>query len=52
MDEIFTSPSRPFYQSVVILNLKPLDLQVYTDFYVDKFEQAGKHLDRIVVTEL
>ena len=52
MDEIFTSPSRPFYQSVVILNLKPLGLQVYTDFCVDKFEQAGKHLDRTVVEDL
>ena len=37
---------------VVILNLKPLDLQVYTDFCVDKFEQARKHLDRTVVEDL
>lgn len=52
MDEIFTSPSRPFYQSVTIVNLKPLDLQVYTDFCVDKFKQAGKDVDPEVVRTL
>lgn len=49
MNEMFTSPSRPFYQAVTIINLKPLDLGVYTDFCVSKFENAGKHLDREVV---
>ena len=52
MDEIFTSPSRPFYQSVTIVNLKPLDLQTYTDFCVDKFNKAGKKLDPDVVRTL
>ena len=32
MDNMFTSPSRPFYQSVTLMNLKPLDLGVYRDF--------------------
>lgn len=52
MNGMFTSPSRPFYQSVTIMNLQPLDLEVYTDFCVDKFEEAGKHLDRDVVATL
>ncbi len=52
MNEMFTSPSRPFYQSVTIMNLQPLDLKVYTDFCTDKFEQAGKHLDPEVVPSL
>ncbi len=52
MNGMFTSPSRPFYQAVSIMNLQPLDLNVYTDFCVDKFEAAGKHLDRAVVTTL
>ena len=52
MIEMFTSPSRPFYQSVTIMNLQPLDLKVYTDFCTDKFEQAGKHLDPEVVPSL
>ena len=49
MNGMFTSPSRPFYQAVTIINLQPLDLKVYTDFCVNKFEEAGKHLDAMVV---
>jgi len=52
MNGMFTSPSRPFYQAVTILNLQPLDLKVYTDFCCEKFEQAGKHLDPRVVSSL
>lgn len=49
MNEMFTSPSRPFYQSVSILNLQPLDLDVYADFCRDKFEAGGRHLAPSVV---
>jgi len=49
MNSMFTSPSRPFYQSVMMINLQPLDLGVYTDFCSGKFEKAGKHLERDVV---
>ena len=52
MNGMFTSPSRPFYQAVTIINLQPLDLHVYTDFCVNKFEKAGKHLDKAVVALL
>ncbi len=52
MNGMFTSPSRPFYQAVTIINLQPLDLAVYTDFCVAKFEEAGKHLDKAVVALL
>lgn len=52
MNGMFTSPSRPFYQAVSIMNLQPLDLNVYTEFCVGKFEAAGKHLDRAVVATL
>lgn len=52
MNGMFTSPSRPFYQAVSIINLQPLNLEVYTDFCVGMFEAAGKHLDRAVVTSL
>ena len=52
MNGMFTSPSRPFYQAVTIINLQPLDLDVYTDFCVSKFEEAGKHLDKAVVALL
>ena len=52
MNGMFTSPSRPFYQAVTIMNLQPLDLRVYTDFCTGKFAQAGKHLDPEVVSYL
>ena len=52
MNGMFTSPSRPFYQAVTIINLKPLDLKVYSDFCESMFEEAGKHLDREVVSLL
>lgn len=52
MNGMFTSPSRPFYQAVTIINLQPLDLDVYTVFCVNKFETAGKHLDKAVVALL
>ena len=44
MDKMFTSPSRPFYQSVTLMNLKPLDLEVYRDFCVSLFAEEGKTL--------
>jgi hypothetical protein len=52
MNGMFTSPSRPFYQAVSIMNLQPLDLNVYTDFCISKFKEAGKCLDPEVVSLL
>ncbi len=52
MDGMFTSPSRPFYQSVMIMNLKPLPLQKYTDFAVEKFAESGKTIESEVVSVL
>ena len=52
MNGMFMSPSRPFYQSVTVMNLQPLDLEVYTGFCEEKFDTAGKHLDRKVVALL
>lgn len=49
MDSIFTSPSRPFYQSVTVMNLQPLDLDVYRDFAVRLFAEEGKILQPEVV---
>lgn len=52
MGEMFTSPARPFYQSVIVINLQPLDREVYTDFCVRLFEENGRHLERAVVSSL
>ncbi len=52
MDGMFTSPSRPFYQSVMIMNLKPLPLGKYSEFSVEKFAENGKSIDPEVVAVL
>ena len=52
MNGMFTSPSRPFYQSVAIINLQAISLDKYTEFAVEKFEQNGKSLDVDVVAIL
>jgi len=52
MDGMFTSPSRPFYQSVTIINLQPLSPEKYAEFAVLKFEESGKKLDAAVVWTL
>lgn len=52
MGEMFTSPARPFYQSVTVFNLKPIPLDKYVEFAKEKFEKAGKHLADGVVESL
>lgn len=49
MNGIFTSPSRPFYQSVAIVNLQAISLDKYSEFATQKFEQYGKKLATDVV---
>ncbi|MBR1878449.1 MAG: ATP-binding protein [Paludibacteraceae bacterium] len=48
MGQMFTSPARPFYQSVALYNLSLLPEDKYTDFCVRLFEQRGRHLDEQV----
>lgn len=52
MGEMFTSASRPFYQSVTVFNLKPLSLEKYKEFVESKFKSAGKDVEDGVVETL
>lgn len=52
MNEIFTSPARPFYQSVTIINLPPIALDKYIAFATEKFQAAEKTIDTDVITDL
>ena len=52
MDNMFTSPSRPFYQSVTVMNLQPLALEVYRDFAVGLFTEECKTLQPEVVDKV
>lgn len=52
MGEIFTSPSRPFYQSVLIMNLKPISIEKYEEFARIQFEKNNKFIDNGVVADI
>lgn len=52
MGAIFTSPARPFYQSVTLINLAPISLEKYNEFCCRHFEQGGKTLLPEVVSDL
>lgn len=52
MGEIFTSPSRPFYQSVLIMNLKSISIEKYEEFARIQFEKNNKFIDKGVVADV
>ena len=52
MGEIFTSPSRPFYQSVLIMNLQPISIDKYVEFAQRQFAKYGKRIEPEVVMEV
>ena len=52
MGTMFTSPARPFYQSVTLYGLKLIPLEKYKAFCVRHFEDRGKGLDPVVVETL
>lgn len=41
MNEMFSSPARPFYQSSSTISLKPIPLREYSAFITRHFEKAG-----------
>ena len=49
MSEMFSSPARPFYQSVSMMFLKPVALLEYESFAKGHFEKAGKQIADDVV---
>ena len=49
MSEIFTSPSRPFYQSVITMGLAPISLEKYSEFAQRKFREYGKDVEPEVI---
>lgn len=52
MGEIFLSPSRPFYQSVITMGLSPISKDKYAEFASMQFSQNGKMLAPDVVPEV
>lgn len=52
MSGIFVTPSRPFYQSVNIINLQPIPLEKYKAFCQSKFQESDKQIGNDVVETL
>lgn len=52
MGQMFTSPARPFYQSVTLYTLNVLPQEKYAEFCSSHFQKKGKHLDERVVPAL
>ena len=48
MTDIFYSPAKPFFQSVMSQSLKPIPMETYTGFACRLFAERGKYLDRFV----
>ena len=49
MGKMFTSASRPFYQSVSMMHLESIGLEEYIRFARQHFEKAGKEIESTVV---
>lgn len=52
MNNIFLSPSKPFYQSVTTMNLQAIPLEKYKAFCLEKFREGGKEISEETVTEV
>jgi len=52
MSEMFSSPARPFYQSVSLMFLNPVPLTEYEAFAKKHFEHSGKKIDDGVVAAI
>lgn len=52
LEGIFNDPSRPFYNSVVFMQLLNIDKDVYTEFAVRMFRDYGKSVNTELVSAL
>ncbi|MBQ8704024.1 MAG: ATP-binding protein [Bacteroidales bacterium] len=52
IEQMFHSKARPFYQSAQMMDLKPLPLDVYTNFARHLFNDYGKQLEADVVSTI
>lgn len=52
MTEIFSSPARPFYQSVMPLSLRKISEKTYEDFAIKKFRDYGKDIEPEAIADI
>lgn len=51
MSSMFTSPSRPFYQSAMMMTLPPIEIDQYVDFACRLFAENGRFITREAAAE-
>ena len=52
MGEIFTAPSRPFFQSVSMMALGPIPTEYYVPFAVKHYKKFGKNITKETIEEI
>lgn len=52
MNRMFTSASRPFYQSAICMGLDPIPMDIYADFSVRLFEERDRRIDVSAVAKV
>lgn len=52
MNEMFSSPAHPFYQSVTIMNIGAIALDRYVEFAKYHFDKGGKNIEKEVVEQI
>lgn len=52
MNNMFNSPSKPFYQSSIGMGLKAIPQETYIKFANRMFEERGKHIERTVTEKV
>lgn len=52
MNNMFNSPSKPFYQSSISMGLEPIPLNIYIEFAHRLFEEQEKHIAREVIEQV
>jgi AAA+ ATPase superfamily predicted ATPase len=52
ISQMFQSKAKPFYQSAQLMDLRPLELEVYTDFVTRLFSEYGKSIEKDVVEQV
>lgn len=50
MSNMFHSPAKPFYQSVITMGLEAISLEKYTSFAKGLFQEGGKDIDAGVIS--
>jgi uncharacterized protein len=52
MQELFTSPKRPFYRSTQLLKLEKIDMNIYSEFIVNMFSLYKKEISEHIANEI